>query len=265
MSAEAPPRPAPPAPRPPAWRILLTPGMLGVHLFALVAIAACVVAGNWQYGSYADEQAAEAADRSGVAPVEVTDLLDPDEPLAGDDVGRRVVATGAYAPDEQLLVAGREHAGRDGWWVLSPLVVDGAEAALLVVRGWTDSATLPDVPAGTVTVTAAVQPGEDAPTGAALTPDDSRVVDVVRLQSLVNEVPFRLYPAYALRTDQQPAPADGLTPVAVPAPDPSWTTGLKNMAYALQWWVFGAFALFMWWRICLDRLRAAGEETPVTP
>ncbi len=25
-------------------------------------------------------------------------------------------------------------------------------------------------------------------------------------------------------------------------------TGLKNLLYAIEWWIFGAFAVFIWWR-----------------
>ena len=33
-----------------------------------------------------------------------------------------------------------------------------------------------------------------------------------------------------------------------------------NLAYALQWWVFGLFAAFMWWRMATD---AVDVETDV--
>jgi surfeit locus 1 family protein len=32
--------------------------------------------------------------------------------------------------------------------------------------------------------------------------------------------------------------------------------GLKNLAYAMQWWVFGIFAGFMWWRMCTETIAA---------
>jgi cytochrome oxidase assembly protein ShyY1 len=96
---------------------------------------------------------------------------------------------------------------------------------------------------------------------------DVPVVDAVRLPSLVNELPYRLYPAYGLRTDEQPAPDDGLAPVSPPASETSWRTGARSLAYALQWWLFAAFAVFMWWRILSDRLRSAPEReaTATTP
>jgi cytochrome oxidase assembly protein ShyY1 len=242
--------------------------MLGVHAFAIAATLTCVVAGYWQFDAYRLEQAAERADRSGTAPVPLREVLSPDDGLRGDLVGRRVVASGEYAPaDQQLLVAGREHDGQDGWWVLSPLLTDG-DTALLVVRGWTDTQTPPPLPAGRVTVTASLQPGEDASNGARTTPEPGDpVVDLVRLQSLVNVLPYRLYPAYGIRTDETPPPAASLQQVSAPTPAPSWTTGSRNLAYALQWWLFAAFTLFMWWRVVVDRLRAspareAGAPTP---
>jgi cytochrome oxidase assembly protein ShyY1 len=246
--------------------VLLSPGTIGLHLFAVLVTVVCVLAGTWQLDAYRNEQATERADRSGAAPAPVTELLDVDAGLRSDVVGRRVVAQGTYAPaGEQLLVAGRELDGRAGWWVLSPLLTDD-DTALLVVRGWTDEQVLPPVPSGPVSVTASVQPGEEATTGARTAPtDDVPVVDVVRLPSLVNELPYRLYPAYGLRTGQQPVPDDGLAPVAAPAPEPSWRTGSRSLAYALQWWAFGAFALFMWWRIVTDRLRAAPTRGATAP
>ncbi|MEI2648420.1 MAG: hypothetical protein V9G15_05285 [Dermatophilaceae bacterium] len=38
----------------------------------------------------------------------------------------------------------------------------------------------------------------------------------------------------------------------VPPPDlPSGVT-LRNAAYALQWWIFALFALWMWWKMVRD-------------
>ena len=36
------------------------------------------------------------------------------------------------------------------------------------------------------------------------------------------------------------------TPERLPGADSA--TALRNILYAFQWWVFGAFAIFMWWR-----------------
>ena len=36
------------------------------------------------------------------------------------------------------------------------------------------------------------------------------------------------------------------TPIDLPGADS--TTALRNLLYAIQWWVFGAFVCLMWWR-----------------
>jgi cytochrome oxidase assembly protein ShyY1 len=248
--------------------VLLSRQLLGVHAFAVLVFLACVLAGSWQLDAYRNERSAASADRSGTAPVPVDQLLDVDEGVRADVVGRRVLAQGTYAPaEEQLLVADRDHNGRTGWWVLSPLLTDD-DTALLVVRGWTDQPVLPAVPSAPVRVTAALQPGEESTAGTRPTPTtDIRDVDVIRLPSLVNVLPYRLFPAYGVRTDEQPAPSDGLEQVSVPASQPSWRTGSRSLAYGLQWWAFAAFALFMWWRVVTDRLHGgpATEVPPSTP
>ena len=43
-----------------------------------------------------------------------------------------------------------------------------------------------------------------------------------------------------------------VTPTDVP--QPSQVTALRNLLYALQWWVFGLFALVVWFRWCRDQL-----------
>jgi cytochrome oxidase assembly protein ShyY1 len=249
-----------PAAPPSRRQVLLSRPLLAVHAFAVLVIGTCLLAGLWQLDGYRNERSSATADRSGIAPAPVDQLLDVDEGVRSDVVGRRVVAQGTYAPaDQQLLVAGREHDGRTGWWVLTPLLTDD-DTALLVVRGWTDEPVLPAVPSGPVRVTAALSPGEESTAGARPTPTaDTRAVDVIRLPSLVNVLPYRLYPAYGVRTDEAPAASDGLQPVSVPAPEPSWRTGSRSLAYGLQWWAFAAFALFMWWRVVADRLHGAPE------
>ena len=244
--------------------------MLALHAFAVAVTVLCVVAGWWQYDVYDREQADERADRSTVTPVQLTEALAVDGVIDTDQVGARVVADGQYVEaDQQLLVSGREHDGRTGFWVLSPLLVDAAaadRAALLVVRGWTEQPVLPPVPTGPVSVTAVLQPGDDHDGLERSVPGPDRVIGSIRIPALVNELPYRLYPAYALRTEQAPADKQALAVVSPPEPEASWTTGLTNLAYALQWWVFGAFALFMWWRMCTDSVRGQrGRPEARTP
>ena len=53
-------------------------------------------------------------------------------------------------------------------------------------------------------------------------------------------------------------PAPGLT--RVPPPDTDTPLNLRNAAYAVQWWVFGLFAIWMWWK--MFRAEQQAEAVP---
>lgn len=259
---------------PSTLRLLLQPRLVGLHLFAVAALVFTIVMGLWQLGVYDSRQADERADQRSVPTVPLDQVLGPDEVFTGKANHRPVTTSGRFAPaDEQFWVSGRERGGRSGYWLVAPFLVEGQPAsasgrfrALLVVRGWaSDNDTLPATPAGSVELAAVLEPGEEAAGGI----DERRTTATLRIPLLINELPYDLYSGYAIVTDQRPADTAGLERVAPPVADPSWTLGLRNLAYAIQWWVFGAFAMFMWWRmsrdvVAGDRARAVAGVTDGT-
>jgi surfeit locus 1 family protein len=68
-----------------------------------------------------------------------------------------------------------------------------------------------------------------------------------------------LYSGYLV--GQQPTP--GLQPASLEQlPEVDRFTGLRNFLYALEWWVFGAFAVFVWVRHLIDEGRADPDDEP---
>lgn len=233
--------------------------MLALHGLLVLVLVGTGLLGWWQFDAWRTQQADDAAERLQRAEIALTGTLGPDEPLTREDVGIPVVAEGRYAPaDEQFLVRRGNAAGTDGYWVLSPLRVATTGSSLLVVRGWTPQPTpLPPVPTGPVRVTGVLQPGEEGSGAVAA----DRTVDAVRIPALVGEAGVDLYSAYLLRTGVYPDdPATALKAVPPDPASPSWSAGLRNLAYAAQWWVFGVFGVVMWWRMCVDRLAAVRRD-----
>ena len=130
-------------------------------------------------------------------PVPLADVLGPDDPFPADRVGQPVTVAGTWLPDATVLVSGRAHEGEDGYWVVTPLRVDGDGVALAVVRGWTaDADDVPPAPTGEAELVGWLQPPEG--TGAA---DDDPTDDVfpqLRTADLVQRVDGDLYGAYAV-------------------------------------------------------------------
>ena len=238
-------------------RLWLRPGLLGLHAFAVVAVGLCVVMGLWQLGVYDSRQDHERADRRAVPRVDLVGLWGPDEPFEGRLDQRPVRVDGRFAPEEeQVWITNRELDGDRGAWLVAPVRVRGTDASLLVVRGWASRVgELPSVPAGDVTFDAVLQPTE-----ASGEPFDStrRTIGSLSVPALTNVIRGDLYSGYAIGTSA--SVTGGLTPVEPRAPGVSWTVGLRNLAYALQWWVFAAFALFMWWRMTVENVAMRRAE-----
>ncbi|HET7328827.1 MAG TPA: SURF1 family protein [Nocardioidaceae bacterium] len=223
---------------------LLTPKMLGLHAFAVVAITAMVVLGMWQLGAYGERQQVSAQQQADRPPVPIDDVLGPDDAFTAEADARTVTVTGSYG-EQQFLVDGDD---AQTPWLVTPLRT-ATGSSVLVVRGYAGQPAPP--PAGAVTVSGSLlpsQPREDDPA-----PGDG-VEPSVAIARLVADVDTDLYSGFVVLEDQRP-PAD-LATVTPPTPDPSFTAGIRNLMYALQWWAFAAFGVFMWWRIARDEIRA---------
>lgn len=225
------------------------PRLLGLHLFALAAIAFCLFMGSWQLGVYDQRQADERADQVGSEAAPVESVWGPGKIFTTDQDQRPVTVTGRFRPaSEQLWVTDRTQGDRTGVWLLAPVTVEGAD--LMVVRGWAPQpeTSFPDVPEGVASFQAVLQPGEESATG---WDPDARTIGSVRIPTLLNELGYDdLWSGYAIATDSEIS--GDLAVAEVPEPDVSWTAGGRNLGYGLQWWVFAAFTLFMWWRMARE-------------
>jgi cytochrome oxidase assembly protein ShyY1 len=251
-----------------------------VHLLALTLVGAAGWLGYWQYDAWREQRDAEARDLTRATPVGVAQAIGPDEPFPGDRVGQPVIVGGTWVPDATVLVSGREHEGRDGYWVVTPITIDlqGPEdSALPIVRGWTaDVDDVPPAPEGRVELVAWLQPAE----GSGVTdPDPSDdVLPEVRTADLVQRVDQDLYGAYAVVADEVAPGAwpvgpralnpgtDGLEPATLEQlPEVGRTTGVRNLLYAAEWWLFGLFAGFIWWRHLQDARAPEREADDPVP
>lgn len=245
-------------------RVLLSPRMVALHIVGAVATIVAVLLGLWQYDAFQATRTAQARDLADAAPVALSELLAPDQPFPGAVVGRPVEFSGEWVPESSFLVDGRRLNGQDGFWAVTPVAVcdtDCADApAMLVVRGWTeDPENVPEPPRGEVDVVGWLHP----PEGSGI-PDQDLSDDVLpelRIATVIQRVDQDLYGAYVIADQLRTAlPDAALRPVTPDAlPEPETFTAWRNLLYAVEWWVFGAFALFIWWRWCTDELKRARE------
>lgn len=236
-------------------RSLLTRRALGLGLVAAALMGAMIAMGLWQLGVYDDRQRDDAQERARQQPVPLDDVLGPDSAFPAGATGRPVIVKGRYRAAEQIYV--RDLAGADApYAVVTPLLTDRG-SAVLVVRGSADRPDgSPRPPSTTVEVTGLLQPSQSE--GAALSRD--RVTSGLRIAAVVRDFREDLYAGYLVLTASDPA--ESLPPVEAALPQPSRLTGLRNLLYALQWWVFAGFVAFMWWRIVAEPASNGVESDP---
>jgi cytochrome oxidase assembly protein ShyY1 len=241
-------------------RTALKPRWLGLLALLLVILVSFTLLGLWQLSVARDKGHADALARIAREPVaDVTTVLQPHGAFPGDGSGRLVRATGTYAGARQVLVAPRRLDGRDGAWVVTPLLVSRSGATLPVVRGFvTDLSSVPPAPSGEVSVQGSLAPGESPADAPAASGSSTPVLGALDLSVLVNRWPGDLYNGFVFAVEEHAgsAPGAAVAPSGLERvpPPPVAAGGLKwrNAAYALQWWVFAAFAAYMWFRMVRD-------------
>jgi cytochrome oxidase assembly protein ShyY1 len=241
---------------------VLTPRWSGLLLLALAIAAVMSVLGVWQLDVYQSKTAEATAKRAEGEPIPLHTLFTIDEGLPAKAVGRRVTVEGEWGPAaDQLFITDRRLGDRDGFWVVPPVVLDstgsadGSKGAVMVVRGWVPSVSDPAArpPSGRVELSGAIAQSEaqDASGDAA----KGRTLQSLRIPTIVHLVDYRIYDAFVVLSSS--SPALGEAPAIVPAPAPPTDhAGLRNVAYAFQWWIFAAFTLWMWGRMVLDAHRS---------
>ena len=225
--------------------------------FALVVVFLGWVAwrlGEWQFDRLEERQDRNATiernEKAGADPI--LEVMAPGRDVTRDTEWRIVEATGTYAVEDTVIVRYRTREGAAGVDVVVPLELsDGS--SVLVDRGWfgTDnrgatSEDVPEPPSGEVTVTGFVR--QDAEGDSTRVSDQStRAVNSAEIgEALDREV---LGGWIDLRTES-PEAATPLAPVEMPELNEG-----PHFFYGLQWWFFGALAIFGFFYLMYDEWR----------
>ncbi len=250
------------------YRFLLTPRWLAGAALAVAAAVVMVLLGNWQLHRYEERSAInariDAADSAQAVALTATLTAPTTASASGPSPGNslawtKVTVTGQYDPAHEIQARGRTVGGDVGFEIITPLLrPDGT--GVLVDRGWLPAPdggaiaapTVPPAPTGLVTVVGQLHLSESRPTPVQHRDGrlDTRRISVPRL---AQELPFPVYGAYVLLTEQTPKADPAFSPIPIEHED-SW----QNGGYAVQWWLFAGMALFAFgWQA---RKEARGES-----
>jgi surfeit locus 1 family protein len=229
-----------------------------IALVALAGFALLTSLGLWQW-SRGDQRTAlhEAqAARENASPVGARELL---AARAGDAdlVHRPVLLRGTWLPAQTVFLDNRQMNAVPGFYVVTPLRIEGSQAVVLVQRGWVQRnferrEQLPAVqtPAGVVEVR-----GHLAPPPSKLYAFAGEEKGAIRQNLDLDR--FRLetgLPLLPLSVQQAGTPSEGLL-----RQWPQAGSGAeKNYGYAFQWWAMAATLaiLYVWFQFIQPRRQA---------
>ncbi|WP_406637194.1 SURF1 family protein [Pseudarthrobacter quantipunctorum] len=256
------------------WKTALKPRWIAGFVFAIAVSGVFVLLSQWQFGRSTQPEVPTNPATEQVQPL--TETLQPGEFFHGTDADQMVSAQGSYDPSKQLLVPGRLHDGKTGYWVVSAFAVNGAPALtgaaaspqtwIPVARGWVaEPGDAPAPPSGTLELTGRLLPSEAPVPGTAPKPGEATAVSVAEL---INYWEVSSYPGFVAATAEVANGAD-FSAAAVPGDllaldigpqPPAQQINWLNLFYSLEWVVFAGFALFIWWRLVKDDYHRDLEE-----
>lgn len=223
--------------------------------FALAAlIAICVLfffLGKWQWDRTQDILEAE---RAAAAEPVAAEVVLADE-LRSEDYGREITASGLFNSANQVRVVNRLANGSNeavaGDWILSQFT-SSTGISVAVVRGWVPSGDNFVTPATPVDISGIVQPNEAFYEGSLTSSTEVVVIDSQALEKIWD---VDLADGFIVLQEQSPMASGEPQPVPATISTGDVPFPLQNFFYAIQWWVFAAFAvvLFLRWVVVSAR------------
>lgn len=209
------------------------------HVLVALLVGLFVALGFWQLDRLDDRRA-----ENNLIQARFLEERVPLESLVGSEPEtleyRRVLASGVFVPEEEVLIRSQVYRGNAGFHVVTPLEIGGGEA-VLVNRGWVplvaDSTPVVDAPppSGQSAVTGWINlTQERPPLGRQEPPGDLDVLNRIDIDRIQEQVTSDLADFYLVDLGEG---SEDL-PIAVAPPD--FTDEGSHFSYAFQWFGFAA-------------------------
>jgi surfeit locus 1 family protein len=222
-------------------------------LVYLCLLPLLIALGIWQLGRSEEKRIFLKQQEQGLASSEIIQLSINIEDNGDALRYKKVQATGHYDQSHQFLIDNQISAGKAGYFVLTPFVLQGEARAVLVNRGWVplnqDRSVLPDVQIKNEQTVVKGRINQFPSVGIKLAgaeiPTDSwpSVVQVIDKQVLAKKLAYLLFPfQIELDKDQPEGFKREWQKTTIMLPE-------QHTAYAIQWFAlaFTLTILFIWY------------------
>jgi surfeit locus 1 family protein len=238
-------------------------------LMAVVIGLGCMRLGFWQVSRLAERKASNALVASRLdAPPVAPDQLPADTSEARY---RRVLVSGTFDYEHELVLGGRTRNGSPGINFLTPLRLPGRDTAIIVNRGWVYA---PDAMSVELARWREPDPTElegfsntfhDATTGEAAMADHPGTFRYLDHAAIAAALPYPVADYYVVASTP---PVGSIDSVPVRLPPPPLDEG-PHLSYALQWFSFALISFggagVFWWGRREDREQRVVPPAPELP
>ena len=210
-------------------------------VFAALVGTTFVSLGEWQLDRLHQRREQNATvTANAAAPTRPADQIFT-RPITDTDEWQRVEARGTFDADHQFVIRYRENGSADGYEVVTPLRM--ATGTLLVDRGFVAlprgsqiPTAAPPPPLGEVVVVGHVRRNEHG-RNRAITPVDGQI-RLINSEAIAATLPYPVLNGYLSALSVEPPQIGNLQPIA----PPELSEG-PHLSYAVQWFIFTAFAI----------------------
>ncbi|MEJ6488493.1 hypothetical protein PQI23_02005 [Leucobacter sp. USCH14] len=250
-------------------QVMRRPSWILALLLALGIAVAFAALAQWQAGIAVQSQQQEQVDTESERSLASVTSFEQGVTDAGAGVVVRL--GGGFVADDFDVVSPRENGGATGAWVVGNLVTEGPDAEpgahLAVALGWAPSVSEAERAIDALTADRVTAESREL-TGRYMPPEGPRVPDAdedpqtmhamvpAALANVWSAVDGPVYSGYLVLHDDSGSAAlldaASLDPIDSVAPLPADAVNWLNVFYALEWLVFGGFAIFFWYRLARD-------------
>lgn len=234
------------------WRVARRPKWIAALFLALGVASIFGLLGQWQLDRSIEQGTIIERNTETVVPLE--SVATPQSVITSEASGRMVSVECRFVEGDDVVLDNRRTLQGVGQWLVRHCMTEQGNS-LAVAVGYAPSG----VSANTLPPTTGEIVGRYVPTESPQQSDFvAGEISTVAVPELLNlwADPGPVYGGYLVLSE---AP-EGLSTIGTEAPPTESELNWLNLFYALQWVIFGLFALYLWWRLVRDEWEREAEN-----